>query len=225
MTDDTYNPQDPAFLASRSLDEVLSDADAERLQAWLQASPQAERMFEEWRTVDAAVKQRCGDVVEVDETAFVESVLGRIAEQHDHTDEALDAALRTWRDDRVELDDAAYVDKVRSRLGARDNRTAYRPFLHSIRRPLAAAAVVALILTGGWWLAFSSRPVVEVSFERMAAHTNTSIRETAHARTDRVVIFDRTTPTPTARPPSEPGVAFAVIGIDDPGEAFNAPPL
>ncbi len=224
MSESTYNPNDPAFLASRSLDETLDDADQERLRDVRSADASVETEARQLAAVDALVRKWSESDAYGTPDAFVESVLGRIVDEHDEKNHALDQRIRDWAGNVPQVDARAFVNGVRRRMERGHGQRRRRPMLFRLGVPLAAAASIALALSAGLWFRSARRPLVEVSIGRMALGHKGHASDLGGA--SGVVVFDRTIVAGRTKERNSVGVAFAMIGADPvPLGSQEVPPL
>ncbi len=148
MIDETYNPTDPEFLASRALDEQLTDEEQAVLDRALSESPTLCAEVRRLRETSAIVSRLAKDSVEIDWAMHAKLIgaelCGDMAEVH-----AVDGLLDSWGRRQVPLDEEAFTASVLGRIapasskrGGRVSRVIFR-----IGGPLVAAAVIALAVT------------------------------------------------------------------------------
>jgi hypothetical protein len=224
MTDCQYNPNDPEFLASRSLDEDLSESDRRRLSDALQASEDLRCEAEKLRAVDELVKRWGGEEVELDWNAHSELAVAKaMAEQDEETGGKLDDLLQRWGGKRVELDEEAFTQAVMARVRPQKSRPPRRSLLFRLRTPLAAAAALAIAVTAAYWARSLHSPRVLVSFKHEREMVDSS---PAPIRLS-IVSFSREPIETLAPKPGGPGISFMDIGAGAAPEEWQdeAPPL
>ncbi len=165
MSEAPHNPKDPAFLASRALDEAL-DAESQRaLDEALEASAELRMEADQLASVDRLVKRLGEDPVELDWNAYASLISERIAGADDEVVASnVDALVARWGATRVEMDGDGFSASVLQRINATEKRRSQRRFIFRLGAPLAAAAAVAMIVGGTFWLRSRPRAGVQVVF-------------------------------------------------------------
>ena len=224
MTDCQYNANDPEFLASRSLDEDLSESDRKRLSEALEASEDLRCEAEKLRSVDQLVKRWGGEEVELDWNAHSELAVAKaMAERDEETGGKLDDLLQRWGYARVELDEEAFTQAVMAKVRPQESRPPRRSLLFRLRTPLAAAAALAIAVTAAYWARSLPSPRVVVTIR----HSDTMVESSPASTRPSIVSFNRE-PIETLTPkPGRPGISFMDIGAGAAPEEWQdeAPPL
>ncbi len=224
MTDTPYNPDDPAFLASRSLDEELSAAERQRLDDAMAASQSLRGEAEGLRAIDGLVKKWGQAEVEPDWAAYAKLIEAKaFAEPDVERDHKLDELLEGWADDRAVIDEKAFTAAVMVKVQAQSRRVWPRGLIFRLGTPLAAAAAVALVVTATLMYRSSPAPHVEVLIRsRLSAIESPS-------ETTRVAIVSfRREPVPGYAPETtSPGISFMVVGASPLAQDLSneAPPI
>lgn len=224
MSETPYNPDDPAFLASRSLDEELSASDRRRLDEALAASESLRAEVEGLRAVAGLVKRWRTGEVSLDWAAHGRLIEARALAgpqgEHDHK---LDELLVQWADHRVEIDEGAFTAAVMARVSPRPRRVWRRNLVLRLGAPLAAAAAVAIVVLGTLRFWASPGPRVEVSIGPRAI-----VVDSATGGTRVALVSFRREPGPGYRPePTSPGMSFMAVGVSPSAEDWSdeLPPL
>ena len=210
MVTEPYNPSDPEFLLSRRIDEPLSEQEQGQVRAFEASSIDAPQVDQHLKAVASLVAHWAGNSIEVDADSYVEGVLGRIADSHAHEFGKVDRALRQWNDGGVNVDAADFLDAVRQRVESETETGEMRPWMLRVRRPLAAAAVVAVAVLAAMWFQDSNRSFVEVATVRVAKVEFGEMWD--HSSVSRVVMFDRTVVVNAQRNSDRDAVSISVIG-------------
>lgn len=134
MNEKPYNPNDPLFLFSRSLDEALSEPDRKRL-ATAMASDGFRREAEELAGADRLLKRWAVPAVDLDADSLVFEAIA--AAEHDEVD-PIDQVLSRWGRKPVDVD----WDRFTATVMARVQPGRRMPAMYRWALPLAAAAAV-----------------------------------------------------------------------------------
>ena len=197
MSEQPYQPDDPAFLASRALDGDLSAQERQRLEEALAASKELRAEVEQLRKVDQLVKRWGGADVELDWATYTKLIGARAESDADEGDLGrVDQLIERWGREPVEFDEPAFTDAVMARVRSQEQRTPRRSLIFRIGAPLAAAAAVA-IAAGGWFWASGPHGVDrsdEVGRQRL------------------VVVFDHTPAGPITDKTETPGISLLALG-------------
>ena len=211
MTGDAYNPNDPAFLISRSLDNDLSEAERRRLDEALGQSESLRSEASKFEAVDRLVQRWGRRSVELDWRSHAALTQASAAEGKGETgSRKIDDLLRRWgaRSDEVEAVDltVGVLAKIR---GERRRATPQR-YLLRIGLPLAAAAAIILTVTTTTWFAPPPQPICRVA---IGPSSRTTTRVAPEAGSGIVVSFVRSTEA-LAASPTAPSIGFATIGVE-----------
>ena len=211
MTGDAYNPDDPAFLISRALDDDLSEAERRRLDEALGQSESLRSEASKFEAVDRFVQRWGRRSVELDWRSHAALTQASAAEGTGETDSRkIDELLRRWggRSDEVEAVDltVGVLAKIR---GERRRATPQR-YLLRIGLPLAAAAAIILTVTTTTWFAPAPQRVCRVAIGPAVRMTS---RAEAAAPSSAVVSFARPAEA-SAASPRPPAIGFMTIGVE-----------
>ncbi len=224
MSETPYNADDPAFLASRSLDGELSASERQRLNRALGASKSLRAEHEGLRAVDQLVKSWGSGEVDLDWAAYGKLVQAKaLAEPDVERDRKLDGLLASWADERAAIDDEAFTAAVMASVEVRSRRAWRRSLVFRLGAPLAAAAAVALMVTGTLVDWSSPAPRVEVVIGPRA----TTVRSIPEPMRVAVVSFRREPGADFAPEPTASGISFMFVGASPLPEDWSneAPPL
>jgi|CXWL01.1.fsa_nt_gi hypothetical protein len=186
---------DPLFLVSRGMDGDLSASEQIRLEELLAASAELRIEADKLRSVAQLVESRRTVHAQVDWKLHEKLVLAEIAEDESEL-AGVDDLLLEWGGRAPEYDERALADGVMARIApARERKRSIWRVVGRLGAPLAAAAAIALAVTGTWYAPVampvtvvvigpvqrggeSDAPVAIVSFARTAVHpvpTNDSL--------------------------------------------------
>jgi len=223
MIEMPYNPDDPLFLASRSLDEELSESERQRLESCHGESEGVRKAAEEIAAVDRLVRRwgRNQEVETVDHADAVMELVRRRAAGDQES--ALDDFLEHWGKDQPQVDWSAYSTQVMAEVRAVQQERAGHRWIARFGLPLAAAAVLALAVRIGF-----QEPVQQIAVVAprevvvMQARRAESAALTATATT---VSFGRSTALDTPKESSGGSVSVAWAGPSTGARVVEAPPL
>ncbi len=143
MSEQTYNPNDPLFLASRSLDETLCEPDRRRLDDWLAGSESAAQELARLGAVDRLVHQWGQAKVVEGQTNLAKSVLDRISQDAQcEPADSVDGLLEQWGRSQPEIDWNQFSSAVMTKVRAERRRRIVTRLTFRLGAPLAAAALV-----------------------------------------------------------------------------------
>jgi len=151
MAEAQYNPDDMVFLTSRSLDEELSEAERSRLEKALGLSDALRREAERLRAVDKLVKRWGCEQADLDWEHHHALISAQAAGDESEASEKLDALLARWGAAVVPLDEKRFAGAVMARVAPARARRLTQRLVFRVGVPLAAAAMLALTLTGRPW--------------------------------------------------------------------------
>lgn len=214
MSDSKYNPNDPAFLASRALDESLPVTAKAKLD---EATQDVSSLGAKMEAVDRLVKKWGRPCPDIDWATYEKLVTARVESIGDEERlESVEGMLAKWAE-APPFDEHRFESEVMNRIrGKRPKRL--RRILFRIAAPLAAAAAIGIVATGILWPRQPNRPTVLVEIGPVATPDAAS---TAVA----FVIFDR---TPRFRniTDSRPVLSFLAVGSSESGRAMEeSPPI
>ncbi len=233
MSETGYNPDDPAFLLSRSLDEELSGDQRERLERALAASESLQAEAEQLRAVDRLVKAWAAKPIELDWDHHAALACAQPESEEDSEDLCkVDRLLDRWGARSAPVDAEEFTAAVLARVRGSRGRRSRRGLIFRLGAPLAAAAAIGVVLTGRSWLAPPAKPVCQVVYESMiatrAAPHDLQAAAGAGERTApvAVVAFNRTPVASVTEMSGPVGVSLGTIGSAPlVGFAGGSPPL
>ncbi len=159
MSEKPYNPNDPAFLLSRSLDERLSETDRKQLDEAVASSESQRAESDGLAAVDGLVRRFGQEPVELDWAQHEALILAELRGEAEGLG-AVDALLTRWKRCEVNLDETEFADSVvaaiRDRntgVGGQDAPARRRRWIFRLAVPLAAAAAIALTVSTALWRA------------------------------------------------------------------------
>lgn len=209
MSEQPCQPDDPAFWASRALDGDLSPEEQKRIEEALAASAELRAEVEQLRTVDGLVKRWGRDRAELDWATYTKLVHAQIEAGEENLD-TVDRLLERWGSEPVEFDEGAFTGAVMAAVRSEQRRTPRRNLIFRIGAPLAAAAAVAIAVSGWFWARAprdAGGPDV-VPSQRL------------------VVLFDRTPVAEITDMVEAPGISLIAMGASPMTEGIEeAPPL
>ncbi len=220
MSASNLNPNDPAFLASRALDESLPVSAKAGLDQALDASEDLRTLAKQMEAVDRLVKnwgRRSPDI----DWAFHEKLIKARVEAIGEDDrlDGVDDLIAKWASPPP-IDEHRFESAVMNRI-RRERPAIRRRILFRIGVPLAAAATVAIVATGMLWPSLSTQPMVQVDIGPPERFVSSDSARTAVA----FVSFDR---TPRLRDITEPRpvLSFLAVGSGPSGRMMEeSPPL
>lgn len=151
MSETEYNPDDPAFLLSRSLDEVLPAGEQRRLDEALASSKSLQSEAQQLRAVDRMLKRWGRTQVELDWDHQAALVRARAESDGDSEElRKVDRLLERWGGQSVSFDAERFTTAVMARVGRARTRPSRYGLIFRVGAPLAAAAVVVFAVTSGF---------------------------------------------------------------------------
>ncbi|MFH1111035.1 MAG: hypothetical protein V1790_17830 [Planctomycetota bacterium] len=211
MTGNAYNPDDPAFLISRALDDDLPEAERRRLDEALAQSESLRTEALKFEAVDRLVQRWGRRSVELDWRSHAALTQASAVEGMGETgSRKIDNLLRRWggRSDEVEAVDLTVG--VLARIRGERRRATPQRYLLRIGLPLAAAAAIVFTATTTTWFAPPPQPICRVAIGPSA---RTVTRVAPEAGSAVVVSFARSTEA-LAASPGAPSIGFATIGVE-----------
>jgi hypothetical protein len=222
MSEKPYNPEDPAFLISRSLDRDLSEDEHRQLDQVLSESEALRAEADMLRAVDRLIKRWAAEPVELDWEPHAAMIQARVTDSDD--DQALrriDDWLKRLGDSPVEVDGERFTAAVMAGIGAGPQRTV-RSLIFRIGAPLAAAAAIAFALIATFWSEPSqvavTRVVVGPAVKRIEGLPGAAERPMP------IVSFSRSSDTVVAEAAARPGIS-AVWSASTSDWSDESPPL
>lgn len=220
MSETPYNPDDPALLISRGLDQDLSEAERRRLDEALAESPALRAEAEQFRAVDELVKRWASRSADVESTPFVKTVLAAVESEDDHDLHQIDRWLRGLGRDAVDVDTEEYTAQVLSRLSLRKRQPPRRPLIFRLGVPLAAAAALAMLVTvPRWWPLADTQPRCRIEIARGAFAGDRDADSTT--RTVAVVTIARLPRTLASAQSTRSGVSLVSFSSEPIADAFD----
>lgn len=225
MSDTPYNPDDPALLISRGMDQDLSEAEQRRLDEALAESPALRAEAEQIRAIDALVKRWAARSAEVESTPFVETVLAAVELEDDHDLRQIDRWLRGFGRDELNVDSEEYTAEVLAKLKSRQRRPQRRPLVFRLGVPLAAAAALAFAVTAPrWWPLADTQPRCRIEIARGAFMSDGDVDPSGRAAA--VVTIARLPRKLASAQSTRSGVSLVAFGSEPVADAFEeVPPL
>lgn len=223
MTRETpYNPDDPAFLLSRSLDEELSEPERQRLEDALARSQTLRADAGQFRALHRLMKRWGRQPADIDFAHHAALIAAQTADEDSEALRNVDRLLARWGSRRVALDEGKFVDAVMSRVLPHPTRALRTRLIFRLAVPLAAAAAVAVALTTGVWFTPGAKPRCHVA---IGPHWSAAVAaHDSDAEPRHLVMFGRDA---VDRIPSVPmGVSFGAVGAVPVSFSSNdGPPL
>lgn len=220
MSDSNDNPNDPAFLASRALDESLPAAAKARLDEALDASEDVRSLAMQMEAVDRLVKKWGRQSPDIDWACHEKLIKARVeAIGEEDQLHGVDDLIAKWASPPP-IDEHRFESAVMNRI-RRERPAIRRRILFRIGVPLAAAAAVAIVATGMLWPSLSTQPMVQVDIGPPKQFASSDAARTAVA----FVSFDR---TPRLRDITErrPVLSFLAVGSGPSSRMMEeSPPL
>ena len=220
MSDSNDNTNDPAFLASRALDESLPAAAKARLDEALDASEDVRSLAMQMEAVDRLVKKWGRRSPDIDWACHEKLIKARVeAIGEEDQLHGVDDLIAKWAS-LPPIDEHRFESAVMNRI--RRERPAYRRrVLFRIGVSLAAAAAIAIVATGMLWPSLSTQPMVQVDIGPPEWFASSDAARTAVA----FVSFDRT-PRPRDIADRRPVLSFLAVGSSPSGRLIEeSPPL
>lgn len=220
MSDSNINPNDPAFLASRALDESLPAVAKASLDEALDASKEVRALGRQMEAVDRLVKKwgrRSPDIDWVCHEKLIKARVEAIGEE-DQLD-GVDDLIAKWASPPP-IDQHRFETAVMNRI-RRERPANRRRIIFRIGLPLAAAAAIAIVATGILWPSLSTQPMVQVDMGPPERFASSDAARTAVA----FVSFDRT-PRPRDITGRRPVLSFLAVGSSPSSRMMEeSPPL
>lgn len=223
MTDSPHNPNDPAFLFSRSLDEELSESDSKRLEEELASSAVLRAETDELAAVDRLVKRWGLWKVDLDWENHAKLLSAEATGEAEGLGE-IDSLLGRWGADEVELDWERFTGAVMTEVKRLRHPRPGRRLIFRLAAPLAAAAAIVIAVTGTYWQVSTVQPIAVVV---IGAQVESGAIGSGSVGAGRAVVrFARASAGSSVGPPATPGISFISVG-SEPMQAWNeeCPPL
>ena len=224
MSDEaSYNPNDSAFLLSRSLDEELTEEEQQRLDEALAQSASLRADAERLRVLDRLVKRWGARRAALDFEGHAALILAQ-ATAGDDADalERVDQLIARWGSTEVAFDADRFTSAVMNRVALESGWEKQRVWIFRLGAPLAAAAAIVLAVIGSVWWGAQREAVCRIEFDRRVAMVDAST-DVAEPRSA-VVSFDRTPIEPVVQ--AADGISFGAVGSSALAEVYReSPPL
>ena len=163
MSEVPYNPDDPIFLLSRSLDEELSGAEREKLDRALASSGALRAEADRLRRLNELI-QRWGErPVQVDWVNHAAHTKARLIDDGQAEKlEKVDQLLGRWASQTVSIDEEAFTAAVMASVRAERKTPSWHSVVFRLGVPLAAAAAVVFAVVGTSWFTpeSSAKPTI-----------------------------------------------------------------
>jgi hypothetical protein len=189
MTELPFNPYDPAYLFSRSLDEPISPEEQEILARAVSRNPGLAKELDSLRQVSDVVRRWSLRSDSQGITDLNDRVISVIKGGDAFQEAKLDHVLARWKTTEPVFDDQAFTRTVMQAVGRSHRLAGTRRWVLRIGMPLAAAASIMLALVGVRW--FESHEPVSVVW--IGPRGRVEDEPTGEVQITRLVQFDRTT--------------------------------
>ena len=225
MSEAPYNPNDPAFLLSRSLDEELSDEEQQRLDKALASSESLRSEAMQLRAVDRLVTRWGARPAKLDFEHHAALVVAQAVDGEDiKTLRKVDQLIKRWGSRGVLHDEERFTAAVVDKVARESMRTTRRGLVLRLGAPLAAAAAIVFAVTSGVWWPSYPEAVCRVEFgssvTALALHTEVGGGPGA------IVSFGRAPIDEVASSPVQGGISFGTVGSTPPTALpGESPPL
>lgn len=225
MSEAPYNPNDPAFLLSRSLDEELSDEEQQRLDKALASSESLRSEAMQLRAVDRLVTSWGTRPAGLDFEHHAALVVAQAVDGEDiKALRKVDQLIKHWGSRGVLHDEERFTAAVVDKVAREFRRTTRRGLVLRLGAPLAAAAAIVFAVTSGvWWPSYpKTLCIVELgpSATALALHTD------ADGVPGVIVSFGRASIGEVAGSPVQRGISFGTVGSTPPAALpGESPPL
>lgn len=207
MNGEAYNLDDPLFAVSRSLDEDLPEDERRKMEEALAASESLRAEAEALRATDRLVKRWASTPAELDWRRHAELIEAQATGEESKELEKVDHLLGRWGRTEPLLDEDAFAAAVMAKVRSEGRRSMRSSLLFRLGAPLAAAAAVAIAITGSLWLRPSSEPTTYVAY--VSSYSSDQVH--LDRRSVGVVSFVRTPVEPDAMVVPT-GMSFGSVG-------------
>ena len=223
MTETPHNPNDPAFLFSRSLDEELSEPDRKRLQDALASSEALRAEADELAAVDRLVKRWALSSAELDWENHAKLLSAEAVGEAEGFGE-IDSLLARWGDEKAALNWEQFTDAVMTQVTRLRHPRPRRRLIYRLAAPLAAAAAIAIVVTGTFWQVSTVQPIAVVV---IGPEVEPGGMGSGPVGTGRAVIrFARASIRSPIEPHATPRISFISVGSEPMQTWFEEyPPL
>ena len=219
MSEERFNPNDPAFLASRSLDERLSPGEQAVLDEALASSESLRAEVGKLGALKQLIQGWGADDVEVDCENYQTLIHARAhSEEYSEDLDKVDQLLSRWGRKDPCLDADVFTASVMARIHRIEGGRWSRRLIVRVGVPLAAAAALLFVLTGGPWLLPAGRPVCRVVYGAAVGSSGAprglkpAAQGEEHAAPTSVVVFDRTALASAAHSGDRVAISLGVVG-------------
>lgn len=163
MSEAPYNPNDLAFLLSRSLDEELPESERQKLREALAASEALRAEAEQLRALDRLVKRWGQRTVELDWEHHAALAKAQAAADGDAEKLGrLDTLLDRWAGQPVGFDEERFTAAVMAKVRSERKRRTWQAVIFRLGTPLAAAAAVVFAVTATLWWKPATEPTYTI---------------------------------------------------------------
>ncbi len=163
MSDVPYNPDDPTFLLSRSLDEELTKTEQQKLDHALASSEAFRTEADRLRHLNQLINRWGAKPVALDwehHAALTEAQLIGTGDADKLV--KVDQLLGQWASQTVSIDEEAFTTAVLARVRAEQKTKPWHQVIFRLGVPLAAAAAVAFAVTAILWHRPDSRSALTI---------------------------------------------------------------
>ena len=213
MSGDAYNPNDLAYLLSRSLDGDLSADERRRLDEVLSQSESLRSEASKFEAIERLIERWGKKPVEVDwkhHAALTSASAGSTDDEHLGK---VDDLLLRWRNRSVGVEAIDLAASVLAKIRSERRRAMPYRLVLRLGVPLAAAAAIALAVTVTTWFAPPRGPIC-----RVAIGPSWSAAVAERGIESRVVVsFGQSGEAAVINTP--PAIGFATIGVEPVGPA------
>lgn len=194
MSELPFNPNDPLFLASRSLDERLTDDERRKLAKWLREDVEAARELEELRGADRLVQRWGRSFTDLTSDDVVDFVVAGISKETQVGEEGnLDQLLERFGLAKPEIHWSAFHHGVVGKIKKTSRQKNIYRWTYRISVPLAAAAVLAFAVLVNRDVTTGRKSGIEVAVVNPTVERGpASLKESVDEPVTSVVAFVRT---------------------------------
>jgi len=210
MTTDEYNATDPEFLVSRMIDGDLSDNEQRQLQQALAGSKSLRAEAEKMQAVAALVGRWAGRPPELDWATHAKLIGAGVEGETDDTALGqIDDLLARWGRRSEGIDEETFTAGVMARIRGRRRRASLRRLVLRVGVPLAAAALLAVAVTGRLWVTVPHERTAKVVLGPAAGAW---FSPGGGPEPRMVVSFAQTTASSPTAAEEPPGITYITLG-------------
>jgi hypothetical protein len=223
LDEDSYNPNDPAFLLSRSLDEELTAEEQERLDAALAESASLRAEAEQLGAVKRLIRRWGSEPPSLDSETHAALIIAQAATGDDADMlEKIDRLIDRWGSAEPEFDADRFTAAVMGLVSRGSGSKKRQAWVFRLGTPLAAAAAIAIVVISSVWWAAQREVVCRIEVGRRVAMGGASA--SANGGRSTIVSFDRTVVEPVMEAHGE--MSFGAVGSSALAEPYGeSPPL